>query len=359
MGSVTPQIAALNTTRTYAHSRQELARDKIAHVLRMSGIAQTDFESAVQAIRDHSRVALHFHPDRIDASGHTVAESLLEDGIYKSQFETGLSNGKLAPRLGGSRDLWENNLFGDAYGAEVPLSHRPKYGALNLMLLPDGPSPRFGSCYLLLKPDSLEHCTFTYMDSHLEPIERGTIDVFDDILASLLLDSLEREFSIGVPGMRPPALIEHLSKNLPRIIKDPANESPARNLDFYIEAQRHGPVILNVDADILVTDPSFDGSHTGATLERTASKFNLSQFRHCGFTLRDKDVPSDFRGTTMPSLASRISENGMINARIIGDAARDAMQHPQNWSDRGALQDNLQELKMLWHCLVRFGEPET
>ena len=119
MESILPQSAALDKTRSHALSRQVLAREKIAHVLKMSNIAEAKFEEAVQAIRQHARVAFHFHPDRLDVLGRTVAESLLENGMYKSQFETGLSNGKLAPTVGGPRDSWENNMFGDAYGPDV------------------------------------------------------------------------------------------------------------------------------------------------------------------------------------------------------------------------------------------------
>ena len=36
-----------------------------------------------------------------------IAEALLEQGRYKSQFETLLSNGSVSAYPGGERDLWE------------------------------------------------------------------------------------------------------------------------------------------------------------------------------------------------------------------------------------------------------------
>jgi hypothetical protein len=36
-------------------------------------------------------VAVHFHPDRIAADGRVVVERLLDDGVYRSQFETRIS----------------------------------------------------------------------------------------------------------------------------------------------------------------------------------------------------------------------------------------------------------------------------
>ena len=41
-----------------------------------------------------------------------IAEALLEQGRYKSQFETLLSNGSVSAYPGGERDLWEKRIFG-------------------------------------------------------------------------------------------------------------------------------------------------------------------------------------------------------------------------------------------------------
>ncbi len=40
------------------------------------------------------RVTLHFHPDRL-VSGVPILDSMAHDGVYRSQFETGTSNGGL------------------------------------------------------------------------------------------------------------------------------------------------------------------------------------------------------------------------------------------------------------------------
>src|SRR5262249_43944873 len=157
--------------------RRDEARHIINEVLRMSNIAPKEWANALDAIRDHARIALHFHPDRPDARERTVAESLLECGVYKNQFETLLSNGHVAPFVGGPRDLWEQEMFGGAYQrGGVDAAHRPKYGALDLMRHADGPSPRFGSCYLLLAPAAAQRATFTYLDSHEVPADKGTLD---------------------------------------------------------------------------------------------------------------------------------------------------------------------------------------
>jgi hypothetical protein len=69
------------------------------------------------------------------------------------------------------------------------------------------------------------------------------------------------------------------------------------------------------------------------------------------------EVPQDFRGPSMPSLAKRIGQNNVIDASIIGTAVMDLNRNPASWSERGAYKEVLQELKLLWHVLVRYGKP--
>ena len=348
------QQAALGHIRRYASSRTVAARSLIDHVLRMSDVSWAEFEQALVAIRKHARVGLHFHPDRLNPDMVPVAESLLSDGFYKNQFETYLSSGRLSPVAGGDRDLWENELFGGAYRGAPP-AERPKYGALNLMRLPDRPCPRFGSCYFLLRPQVLSRCTFTYMDSHTNPPEKGTLDAFDDVIAALLAESFQRDFALGKANVRPGALLDHLQRRLGEPFADPASLPPARNLDHYVEAQIHGPIYLGDDADILVADPAFQGSETGAVLARVCRRYDVDLYWHRGFQLKVEEVPTNFRGAAMPSLARRVAPAGLLDARLIGIAAADLKKHPEHWRDRGTPGQVLQELKLLWHVLVRFG----
>ncbi|KYC94269.1 hypothetical protein B4102_3620 [Heyndrickxia sporothermodurans] len=59
----------------------------------------------------------------------------------------------------------------------------------------------------------------------------------------------------------------------------------------------------------------------------------------------------------MPSLAKRIAKNDFINTNMIGFAAIDLKRDPTSWSDLGTYNEVLQELKLLWHVLVRYGKP--
>lgn len=86
--------------------------------------------SATGGTLDRSlRVTLNFHPERL-TDGETVLERLACDGVYRSQFETGTSNGGLTAHPGGDRWRWEQRMFGHAYD-DAPDEERPKYGALN------------------------------------------------------------------------------------------------------------------------------------------------------------------------------------------------------------------------------------
>jgi hypothetical protein len=143
------QRAAFRHVDESAAARAASARQRLARILHDAGTPDATFAQAVQCVRAHARVVVHCHPDRICAEGITVAKGLLRDGRYRNQFETGLSSGGRTAFPGGDRDRWERALFGGAYQAtEVEPDERPKYGALELVRHPDGPSPRFGSCYL-------------------------------------------------------------------------------------------------------------------------------------------------------------------------------------------------------------------
>jgi len=350
------QVFALEHITKYARTRKIGAREETKHVLQMSNISQTTLETAVDKIKTYARVALHFHPDRPEQNMKTVAEALLESGLYRSQFETLISSGSVSAFPGGERDDWERKIFGGAYHADIATnSQRPKYGALDMMLHPDGPAPRFGSCYFLLNPAVSWRCTFTYLDSHYDPKEKGTYEEFDDIIAALFVESFVRDFALGESELTPTKLMDHLLVNLDKPLSDPANRAAVRNLNHYIEAQVHGDVSLAEDVDTLVADPSFQKTQTGKVLEEICQQYAINLYWHCGFALPLTDVPDNFRGPSMPSLANRIANEDYVDVSMIGPAVFDLKRNPSSWSERGSGTEVLQELKILWHVLVKYG----
>ncbi len=195
------------------------------------------------------------------------------------------------------------------------------------------------------------------MDSHQDPKEKGTYEEFDMILAALLEEAFLRDFALGERNLTPVSLVKHLLVQLERPFTDPATRKPNRNLNHYIEAQIHGDISLQDDVEMLVADPSFKKTPLGKVLEELCRKYSIELFWHSGFVLRTDEVPPDFRGPTMPSLAERIGQNNVIDASIIGAAVWDLTHNPASWSERGPYEEVLQELKLLWHVLVKYGKP--
>jgi hypothetical protein len=354
-----PQREAIRHVEGLARRHGPDARRAIRLILDRAGLAETAFDDVLGGIRRHARVVLHFHPDRLDRSGSTVAEALARDGIYRTQFETGLSSGSLTAFAGGERDSWEERLFGGAYHApEAPVSERPRYGALDLTRSADGPSPRFGSCYLVLAPEVSGRSSFTWEGSQspLALEHSGTLERLDCVMAPLL-SAVERERgALGFEDVAVPRFLGLLARNVGEAYVAPASWI-ARALDSFVEAQVHGPVELGRDAEWLVADPAFRGSPTERCFDRICSRYGIRLAWHAGFVLPVSEVPDDFRGPAMPPLARRIAPDGVLDVAAIGRAAASLRREPEAWRDRGSLADTLQHLKQLWHVLVRYGGP--
>lgn len=315
-----------------------------------------DFAACLSAIRCHGRVTLNFHPDRL-SNGISVAESMLESGVYKSQYETKISNGSVSAYAGGERDGWERKLFGGAYHEPLCLADvRPKYGALNLFDHPHGASPRFGSCYVRLRPSVLSRCTFTFGDSHLAPRYASTLGTFEVMLSALAEAAQENGRALGEDVEDIDALMTKLAERVgpPR----PAIGNAVRNLDDYIEAQVHGELRFDRDAEALVLDPSFRESAVGAALIKLAARSEVDIEWHSGFRLLPDAISDTFRGPEMRPLALEIcrrSGRDVLDAPLIGQAAASFSEWAMDtW---GSDVEVRQLLKKLWHCLLMFGQP--
>lgn len=278
---------------------------------------QDPVESAIEHVRARAtggsvpadlRVTLNFHPDRI-LRGVPILLSLARDGVYRSQFETGTSNGGLTAHPGGNRWLWESRIFGGAYDGAPP-GVRPKYGALNRHGHSVGGAPRFGSAHLRLAAHTLPRTTFCFPDSVFQPEH---LAVADRYALSELADAAPPLF----PGAE-----EH----------DP--------LDDYVEAHVHGIVDLTSDVEALVLDPSFRGTE----VEELAHELPCAVEWHEGYVL-DVDVLAShptYRGPEYVELGHRLARDGVLTPRIVGEAARTGVHDEQ-------------DLKRVWHYVARFG----
>jgi hypothetical protein len=250
------------------------------------------------------RVTLHFHPDRLVA-GAPILQLMAQDGVYRSQFETGTGNGGLTAYPGGDRWRWESRIFAAAYD-DAPVASRPKYGSLNFRRRLVGGSPRFGSAYLRLAAHTLSRTTFCYPDSFAEPEHFGIASRLSALVALAEADD-----------------------------KDP--------LDDYVEAHVHGTVDLARDAEALVLDPCYRGTPT----ELAAKLLPCPVEWHGGFALTVAELRRhpDYRGREFVDLGTSLARDGQLDPAILGDASRTG-------------QYDEQSLKRVWHYVARFGSPE-
>ncbi len=344
----------------FVRARAEAARDLHQPALGalLDRVGAIDEGALADALRRRARIALSFHPDRPLADGSTVAERLLREGRYRGQFETGISAGSRTAFPGGERHRWESKLFGGAYDRGALHAERPRYGALDLFRLADGPSPRFGSCRLVLRERLHDRATLTWGDSHLDPAHVGTFSVIEPLLFALLSAVATKGEALGQFDLDLPEIARRICDPPPRL--PTARGLLGRALDDYIEVQVHAPIALASDVDALIIDPAFDDTPTGATLERIAATYGLALDRHPGFVLDPREVPADFRGPRMPALAERLDRHfattpGRLDCAVIGRAACSLHEGPDRWADWATPDDTLQHLKQLWHVLVRFG----
>lgn len=350
------QIEAIHKVRALAKLQSESSANSISEILASSNIGSTLFHTTTQHIKDNAKVVIHFHPDKPTKTGRNVIESLLDEGVYRNQFETGISNGGLSAFQGGERDEWEKRLFGGVYQkSEVARSDRPKYGALDLLHYSDGASPRFGSCYFQLKQEITNYCSFTFKDSYYEPQELGCLEYFDTIMLSMLREVEKTGEIFGHKNLTISSLLEQLSKK--PITHHNFSTNFGRLLDEYIEAQIHSSINLDSNVEKLVADSSFIGTDIENNLIQLCEKYNICLDWHAGFYISVHDVPDDFRGEKMPFLAKRISGDEILTAATIGCAAKNLYQNPKAWEDWGTPRECNQYLKQLWHVLVRYGKP--
>jgi hypothetical protein len=246
------------------------------------------------------RITLNFHPDRA-AGDRTILTVLAQDGMWRSQFVTGTSNGSLTAHRSGARWLWESRIFAGAYD-DAPADERAVYGALDFLNSPFGAAPRFGSSYLRLSAGVLGRATFCYPDSSEDPEAYGTAARMGLI-----------ELALAGTG------------------------DPVYN---YIEAHVHGSLVLNRDVEVLVLDPCYRGTE----IEAAATRLPFPVRWHNGFRLTVDELRRhpDYRGQEFVDLGAEIAEDGILDPRIIGDAVRTGRYDPQ-------------AVKQVWHCVACFG----
>lgn len=349
---------ALAHMSALGQGQTESAQRMLKSTAGLASLPTVFFEQLLSAFWSKARICIHFHPDRLDVSGRSVAAGLLAAGYFKTQFDTGISAGSPTAFSGGERDIWERDLFGGAYHtAETALVERPKYGALHVLGYPDGPAPRFGSCYFVLKPEVCHRASYTYGGSQAANALTcsGTRAAFLPVLIPLLTSLARGTGALGDAKLDLQTFYHRLCDSDLAI---PLGERPLGHaLDDYIEAQIHGPLNLTHDAEALVADPCFRDGPLKATLQALCDRYQLRLEWHPGFTLPLADVPLSFRGYAEQALAEQAAKHGHIDAASLGQLENRLRSQPEIWPAWGGQEQMLTRFRRLWHILVLFGQP--
>ena len=248
------------------------------------------------------RVTLNFHPDRL-VRGVPLLQVMAQDGVYRSQFETGTSNGGLTARPGGARWLWESRIFGGAYDDAEP-SLRPKYGALDLHRRGYGAAPRFGSAHVRLAAQAAR------ADDVLLPRQR------------LRARALRHRNGFRAGGRCGCGGRSTCSTTMSRPRCTASSTSPGMSRQSCSTRATAAPT----------SRPTLAGSD----LRWSGTPATASTSAPCAPT-------RDFRGPDIVALGESLAEEGVVTPQVIGAAARSG-QHDE------------QALKRVWHYVARFGQ---
>jgi hypothetical protein len=115
----------------------------------------------------------------------------------------------------------------------------------------------------------------------------------------------------------------------------------------------HCDINISEDVETIIYDPSFKGSDVESALKNYTRKYEIKLQMHRGFSLDPKEVREDFRGPFIASLAKDHLFFDLLTAYNIGQAEIQIDQLQSKFPE----QDMKQQLKYLWHSLVKFGSP--
>jgi hypothetical protein len=304
--SANPPIAACQARSDPLCIASDARRKRLLQATRVIGSRLGAYDRVVAP-----RVVLHFHPGWRFEDG-TVLDAIAASGWYRSQWQTGTSNGGLAAHHGGDRWRWESSMFDGRYD-DAPAHDRPVYGAWNRRNDVYGASPRFGSAYLRLRPEVTRRATFCWPDSVYEPQVVGGPETLEQLCR--MADASDVD----------PSVVSSAPADLP--LDDPLND--------YVEAHVHGGLLVARDVEAVVVDPT-DREEHASTLDRMGCDVE----EHPGYRVTVDAIDPGYRGLVPVELARLLG--GEITPALLANASRSGDHDPQ-------------AVKWLWHCLARFG----
>jgi hypothetical protein len=254
------QHSVVATMRVLARQRSVAARAALEAKATGAGYTVEQLDAVLRYMKDDAQLLVHFSPDQAVPGGRLI-DQFLAGSPYKNQFETHVSNGSLDPSSGGCRDGWERKNFLGLYhtaadGSAIPLtpSERPKYGSLNPTKVPAGASTQYGDSYFVMGSANRGRVTVTENDSGFaKPEWVATLEDCQHLLNGLSDEYFRQIMEVGL-GRVP--------------------SYPSKNWR-YIEAQFHGPLAPDLDAEALVAHTRYRGTPYEAKLREFTARHSI------------------------------------------------------------------------------------
>ena len=200
---------------------------------------------------------------------------LFDEGVYRNQFETGLSSGSLSAFPAGARDTWENTLFGGAYhtkGVTVRNARNTEpWSSFATLMARSRALDRATSCFGQACP-----CVRPSRSGQRRPAGDGTPrshwsdGTRDERFIRGNRGGRNGQLAVAAGFRRPRSGFKADRRSTTRrpqgtsaTTKGPGRRKRGRVLDTQIEAQVHGPIDLSRDVELLVADLAFAAQRSG------------------------------------------------------------------------------------------------
>lgn len=320
------ELKIIQKVQAYAVENEKNAKRIINALIRRYSIAEWETDNVIDAIFCQKRATINFHPDLITGEGLLVAEKLLHEGEYYSQFVTKNSNGYHSIPFDNLREKWETNIF----GTDVSLAdfEHPKYAGLNIFSYLEGAFPRYGSCYLQLREEIWTRCTFLIADKEEKMKRVGTRESFYIILLTMLTEIIKKKEVLG----RSCANIMDFYQYL----KNCEVKSLGKNVSqFGIEAHVFGNVDLSRDVESIYIDESFAKTKIHELFLEISKKYKIGinwiPERRCSFEEVVESL-TDPKFVTLLNTFKSEYEISLLTPKILADIRKYIYGNRKRWA---------------------------
>jgi hypothetical protein len=229
------------------------------------GFQEADLQQALTFLDQKAPLTINLPPSlNRDGRAESVFARLKEDGHYKNLWERGnRPSHPKAPQRAKSYFLdKEHRTFAGTYNRALP-PERPRYGALNVLLAPEGGAAVYGPAVLILKEEVKDRTTFHSRDSRFTRMENAGAR---GAMAGCLLSKTDQDLR---------QLLEIAGGKRSHGTYGRDSHPMAFTGSNYIEAHIHGPLDLSEDLAGIALHQKYQGTQAGADAEAVARKYGV------------------------------------------------------------------------------------